>query len=144
MGEVNAAPDVAAKVMEDLTALEVDSQKGERLFKAAIVQTKQGTTYRMLAKALETGRLDLVHYACDLDEEGKPTTKWAIRRILDQPVERFSKEMDTVQKTVKDGGDEVQGVWVHDMTGMANVADQGSSLEAWSKKMAGEIRKHSS
>lgn len=144
MGEVNTAPEAAAKVMEDLTAMEVDAQKGERLFKAAIVQTKQGTTYRMLAKALGTGRLDLVHYACDLDGEGKPTTKWAIRRILDQPVERFTKEVDAIQKTVKDSGDEVQAVWVHDMTGLANVAAQGSSLEEWSKKMASEIRKNPS
>lgn len=140
MGEVNTAPEVAAKVMEDLTAMEVDAQKGERLFKAAIIQTKQGTTYRMLAKVLGTGRLDLVHYACELDEEGKPTAKWAIRRILDQPGERFHKEVDAIQTTVKANGDEVLAVQVHDLTGFPDVAAQGASLEEWSKKMVGEIR----
>lgn len=144
MGEVNTAPEAAAKVMEDLTAMEVDSQKEERLFKAAMVQTKQGTTYRMLAKVLGTGRLDLVHYACDLDEEGKPTSKWAIRRILDQPVERFAKEIDAIKNGVKGSGDEVQSVWVHDMAGIADAAEQMSSLEEWAKKTAGEIRNNPS
>ena len=42
MGEVNTAPEVAAKAVEDLTAMEVDPEKGERLFKAAIIQSKEG------------------------------------------------------------------------------------------------------
>ena len=45
----------------------------------------------MLAKALSTGQLDLVHYACNLDVDGKPTTKWKIRRILEQAPERFDQ-----------------------------------------------------
>src|SRR5437899_4084133 len=50
MGEVDTAPEVAAKVIEDLTALEVDPDKCERLYKAALVQSNSGVTYRMLAK----------------------------------------------------------------------------------------------
>ena len=91
MGEVDTAPEVAAKVIEDLTALEVDPDKGERLFKAALVQSQSGTTYRMLAKVAKTGKVDLVHYCCELDVDGKPTTKWKIRRILEQAPERFTK-----------------------------------------------------
>ena len=81
MGEATPTPEVAAKVMQDLTAVEVDPDKGERLYKAALIRSKQGSTYRMLAKSLKSGKLDIVHYGCDLDAEGKPTTKWAIRRI---------------------------------------------------------------
>src|SRR3712207_3292908 len=84
MGEVSPAPETAARVIEDLTSLEVDTAKGERLYKAALVRSKTGTTYRMLAKRMQDGRLDLVHYGCTLDDEGKPTTKWAIRRIMEQ------------------------------------------------------------
>ena len=89
MGEVDIAPEGAAKVIEDLTALEVDQDKGERLYKAALVQSNSGVIYRMLAKVLSTGKVDLVHYACNLDADGKPTTKWKIRRILEQAPERF-------------------------------------------------------
>ena len=39
MGEVDTAPEVATKVVEDLTALEVDTGKCERLYKAALVQS---------------------------------------------------------------------------------------------------------
>ena len=53
MGEVDTAPEVAAKVIEDLTALEVDPDKCERLYKAALVQSKSGITYRMLAKVAQ-------------------------------------------------------------------------------------------
>jgi hypothetical protein len=59
MGEVDTAPEVAAKVIEDLTALEVDPDKCERLYKAAQVQSNSGVTYRMLAKMLTTGKVDL-------------------------------------------------------------------------------------
>jgi len=141
MGEVNATPEAAARVIEDLTAMEVDPDKGERLYKAALIQSNKGVAYRMLAKSLKTGKLDLVHYGCDLDEEGKPTTKWRIRRILEQAPERFDKEIEAIKKAVKDDGEEVQGAWVHDMTGIPDVPAQGKSLEEWSRKMAAGIRK---
>ena len=51
-GEVDTAPEIAAKVIEDLTELEVDPDKCERLYKAALVQSNSGVTYRMLAKVL--------------------------------------------------------------------------------------------
>ena len=70
MGEVDTAPAAPAKPMPDLTALEVDPAKGERFYKAALVHSKQGTTYRMVAKALADGRLDLVHFVCDLSADG--------------------------------------------------------------------------
>jgi hypothetical protein len=140
MGEVSPAPEGAARVIEDLTAMEVDPAKGERLYKAALIQSNKGVAYRMLAKTLNTGKLDLVHYGCDLDEEGNPTTKWRIRRILEQAPERFDKEIETITKGVKDDGEEVKGVWVHDMTGIPDVAAQGKSLEEWSRKIAAENR----
>ncbi len=141
MGEVDTAPEVAAKVIEDLTALEVDQDKGERLFKAALVQSQSGTTYRMLAKVAKTGKVDLVHYGCDLDAEGKPTTKWKIRRILEQPPERFDKELEAIKKGVADDGEVVQGAWVHDMTGLPDVTAQGKSLDEWSRNTIAEVRK---
>ena len=141
MGEVSTSPEVAERVVQDLTALEVDTTKCERLYKAALIQSKQGSTYRMLAKVLGTGLLDIVHYGCDLDAEGKPTTKWAIRRILEQKTERFDKEIETIQKAIRDNGEEVAGVWVHDMTSMPDTVAQGNSLEEFNKKMAAEIRK---
>jgi len=141
MGEVDTAPEVAAKVIEDLTALDVDQTKCERLYKAALVQSTSGVTYRMLAKVLETGKVDLVHYGCDLDAEGKPTTKWKIRRILEQSPERFDKELEAIKKGVTDDGEVVQGAWVHDMTGLSDVAAQGKSLDEWSRKMTAEVRK---
>jgi hypothetical protein len=144
MGEVDTAPEVAAKVIEDLTALEVDPDKGERLFKAALVQSQSGTTYRMLAKVAKTGKVDLVHYCCELDVDGKPTTKWKIRRILEQAPERFTKELEAIKKGVADDGEVVQGAWVHDMSGIPDVAAQGASLDEWSRNTLAEVRKKSS
>jgi len=141
MGEVDTAPEVAAKVIEDLTELEVDPDKCERLYKAALVQSNSGVTYRMLAKVLTTGKVDLVHYGCDLDADGKPTTKWKIRRILEQAPERFDKELEAIKKGVTDDGEVVQGAWVHDMTGIPDVAAQGKSLVEWSRNMTAEVRK---
>ncbi|MDP1767517.1 MAG: hypothetical protein Q8L74_01800 [Nitrospirota bacterium] len=141
MGEVETAPDVAAKVIEDLTSLEVDPTKCERLYKAALIQSSSGVTYRMLAKVLETGKVDLVHYGCDLDADGKPVTKWKIRRILEQAPERFDKELEAIKKGIADDGETVQGAWLHDMTGMADVAAQGKSLEEWSRNTTAEAKK---
>lgn len=141
MGEVETAPDVAAKVIEDLTSLEVDPTKCERLYKAALIQSSSGVTYRMLAKMLETGKVDLVHYGCDLDADGKPVTKWKIRRILEQAPERFDKEFEAIKKSIVDDGELVQGAWVHDMTGMADVAAQGKSLEEWLRSTTAEVKK---
>jgi len=141
MGEVDTAPAVAAKVMEDLTALEVDPEKCERLYKAALIQSESGSTYRMLARILQTGKVDLVHYACDLDADGKPTTKWKIRRILEQAPERFDKELETIKKSITDDGETVKGAWVHDMTNLPDVAAQGKSLDEWSRNMSAEVKK---
>jgi hypothetical protein len=139
MGEATPTPEAAARVIQDLTSLEVDPDKGERLYKAAIIRSKQGSTYRMLAKANKAGKLDIVHYGCDLDAEGNPTTKWAIRRILEQSPERFDREVAAIQKTIADNGEEVLRVWSHDLTKIADVAAQGRSLEEWSRKVAGEL-----
>ncbi len=95
----------------------------------------------MLAKSLQTGKVDLVHYGCDIDADGKPTTKWRIRRILEQAPERFDKELEAIKQVIKDDGEEVQGVWVHDLTGLPDVAAQGKSLDEWSRAMAAEVRK---
>lgn len=141
MGEVSPAPETAARVIEDLTSLEVDSAKGERLYKAALIQSNSGVTYRMLSKMLQDGKLDLVHYGCMLDDQGKPTTKWAIRRIMEQKPERFDIEIDRIQKTIRDNGEQVVGVWIHDMTTIPDLAAQGSSLEEWSKQVVSDLRK---
>ena len=140
MGEVSTEPEVAARAVEDLTKMDVDPAKGERLFKAALVRSNKGSVYRLLSKTLSTGKVDLVHYGCTLDDDGNPTTKWSIRRILEQRPARFDEEIEAIKKTIKDGGEEVQGVWMHDLTGEADLACQGSSLEAWTKKMASELR----
>ncbi len=140
MGEVNASPEAATRTMEDLTAMQVDSDKGERLYKAALIHTSAGAAYRMLSKLLASGRIDLVHYGCDLDAEGQPTTKWRIRRILDQPLERFDEEVETIKKAVAGDGEQVTGEWVHDMSAMPDIGSQSSSLEAWSKEMAAAIK----
>jgi hypothetical protein len=121
--------------------LEVDPEKGERLFKAALVQSQSGTTYRMLAKVAKTGKVDLVHYGCELDADGKPTTKWKIRRILDQAPERFEKELEAIKKGVAEDGEVVQGVWVHDMTSLPDVTAQGTSLDEWSRNTIAEVRR---
>ena len=140
MGEVNASPEAATRTMEDLTAMQVDSEKGERLYKAALIHTSAGVAYRMLSKLLASGKLDLVHYGCDLDAEGHPTTKWRIRRILEQPLERFDAEIDTIKKAVASDGEQVAGHWTHDLSTMTDIASQSSSLEAWSKEMATAIK----
>ena len=85
--------------------------------------------------------MDLVHYGCDLDADGKPTTKWKIRRILEQAPERFDKELEAIKKGVTDDGEVVQGAWVHDMTGLPDVAAQGTSLDEWSRNTIAEVRK---
>ena len=144
MGEVSAEPEVAARAVEDLTKMDVDPAKGERLFKAALIRSNKGSVYRQLAKTLSTGKVDLVHYGCTLDDEGNPTTKWSIRRILEQRPTRFDEEIEAIKKTIQESGEEVQDVWVHDLTGETDLAAQGSSLEAWTKKMANELRKQPS
>jgi hypothetical protein len=141
MEEVDPTPEGATRAIEDLTALEVNQDKGERLYKAALVQSNSSVTYRMLAKVLSTGKLDLVHYACNLDADGKPTTKWKIRRILEQAPERFDQELETIKKGVTDGNEQILGAWVHDMTGLPDVAAQGKSLGEWSRNMTAEVRK---
>jgi chromosome segregation and condensation protein ScpB len=141
MGEVSVTPETTARVIQDLTSMEVDPDKGERLYKAALVFSDKGVAYRMLAKSLPSGRIDLVHYGCDLDEQGNPTTKWRIRRILDQAPERFDKEIEAIKKSVQDDGEQVQGAWTHDLTAMKEVADQGASLAEWGKKIAAEVKK---
>src|SRR5437867_13455644 len=112
MGEVNPTPEAAARVIEALTALEVDPDKGERLYKAALIQSNKGVAYRMLSKSVKTGRLDLVHYGCDFEEEGKPATKWRIRRILEQASDRFEKVIEAIKNDVRDDGVEVEGACV--------------------------------
>ena len=141
MEEVDTASEGAANVIEDPTALEVDPGKQERLYKAALVQSNSGVTYRMLAKILSTGKVDIVHYGCNMDADGKPTMKRKIRRILEQVPERFDKELAAIKKGVTDDRDVVQGAWVHDMTGLPDVAAQGKSLNEWSRNMAAEVRK---
>ena len=141
MGEVSPTPEAATRVIEDLTAVEVDADKGERLYKAALIYTNKGVAYRMLAKTLQSGKLDLVHYGCDLDSDGKPTTKWRIRRVLEQPPERFDREIETIKKAIAADGEEVKGEWIHDLTALPDIPAQSSSLEEWSKRMAAEVRK---
>src|SRR5712692_3269129 len=80
MGEVDEAAAPARKI-EDPSALNVDPDRGERLYKSAIIHTKQGTTYRMVAKMLPIGKLDIVHYACDLLPDGTPEGKRRVNRI---------------------------------------------------------------
>src|SRR3989442_13525078 len=81
MGEVDEAAAPARKI-DDPSALNVDPDRGERLYKSAIIHTKQGTTYRMVAKMLPIGKLDIVHYACDLLSDGTPEGKRRVNRIL--------------------------------------------------------------
>ena len=144
MGEVNASPEVTTRVVEDVSSMEVDPDKGERLYKAAFLHSNQGTTYRMLAKSFPGGKVDIVHYACDLDVDGNPATKWRITRILAVAPERFDAEIEFIKKNLKGNGEEVQGIWVHDMTGMPDLIAQGNSLGDWNRKMAAEIRKQPS
>jgi hypothetical protein len=139
MGEVDAGPAAPAKPMPDLTALEVDPSKGEKFFKAVLVHSKQGTTYRMVAKAMADGRLDLVHFVCDLSADGTMNGKRRIRRIESQRPERWDKEVETIQKEIVDKGEEVQKVWAHDLTGIQDVAEQVASLDAWMLQTAKEV-----
>ncbi|NKB80921.1 MAG: hypothetical protein GKS05_03290 [Nitrospirales bacterium] len=139
MGEVDTAPTTPAKPLVDLTALEVDPAKGERFYKVAIVHSKQGTTYRIVAKVLADGKLDLVHFVCELSADGTMNGKRRIRRIESQRPERFDAEVATIQKEITDKGEEVQGVWAHDLTEIHDVAQQVSSLEAWMVQTAKEI-----
>lgn len=139
MGEVDSAPAAPAPPMPDLTVLEVFPDQGERFYKAALVHSKQGTTYRMVAKTLSDGRLDIVRFACDLGSDGIMAGKWAIRRIESQPLTRFDAEVATIQKEITDKGEEIHGVWTHDLTSIQDVAEQSCSLEAWLLQAAKEI-----
>ena len=139
MGEVDTAPAAPAPPMMDLTAVEVDPAKGERFYKAAIVHSKQGTTYRMVVKTLPDGRLELVYFVCDLDADGTMFGKRRIRRIESQPVTRFDAELEAIKKEIVGNGEEVQGVWVHDLTGIQDVPEQISSLDEWMVTTAREI-----
>ena len=139
MGEVDAAPAVPAKPMPDLTSLEVDPNQVERLYKAVFVHSKQWTTYRVISKTLADGKLDLVHYVCDLDSDGTQFGKRRIRRIHSQPLDRFEREIETIKQEITDNGEEVQGVWNHDLTALPDIPAQSSSLEAWTVETAKEI-----
>jgi hypothetical protein len=143
MGEVDTSPEAAAKVAEDMTSINVDPEKGERLYKAALIRSDKGSTYRMLAKTLPSGKLDIVHYACDLDADGNPTTKWRVTRILAVAPERFDTELEFIKKSLKGNGEETESVQVHDMTATTDVAAQGQSLADWSRKMSSTICKKS-
>ncbi|MEE8613204.1 MAG: hypothetical protein V3S85_03610 [Nitrospirales bacterium] len=139
MGEVDTASATPAKPMMDLSAVEVDPGQGERLYKAAFVHSKQGTTYRMVAKTLPDGKLDLVHFICDLDPDGTMYGKRRIRRIHAQPQERFDNEIEAIKKEIVDKGEEVLGVWTHDLSGISDVAAQSGSLNTWVVETAKEI-----
>src|SRR5689334_8830746 len=141
MEEVDTASEVAAKVIEDPTALEVDPNKHERLYKAALVQSNSGVTYRMLAKVLSTGTVDIVHYGCDMDADGKPTMKRKIRRILEQAPERFDKEFQAIRKRVTDDDQVRQGAWLADMTRRPDHPAEGNRLGDWSRSMIAGVRK---
>ncbi len=123
-----------------LNALEVDPAKGERFHKAAFVHSNEGTTHRLVAKILPDGRLDLVRFAFDFGANGAMNGKRGTRRIESQPVERFDEEVASIQKDIKSKGEEVQGVWAHDLTSIQDVAEQASSLEAWVLQAAKEIK----
>jgi len=79
----------------------------------------------MLAKVLTDGKVDLVHYGCDLDADGKPTTKWRIRRILEQAPNGLTKSLKPSRRVWTDDGEVVLGAWVHDMTGLPDVGGTG-------------------
>src|SRR5437773_10414523 len=113
MGEVDTAETPARKI-EDPSALNVDPDNGERLYKSAIIHTKQGTTYRVVANMLPIGKLDIVHYACDLLPDGTPECKRRVNRILAVLPQRFDSEIDYIQQVAKGNGRDVHAVWVHD------------------------------
>src|SRR5438128_12573795 len=138
MGEVDAAETPARKI-EDPSALNVDPDNGERLYKSAIIHTKQGTTYRMVAKMLPIGKLDIVHYACDLLPDGTPEGKRRVNRILAVPPQRFASEIDYIQKVAKGNGDDVHSVWVHAFTALPSLIAQTHSVAECTKTTAAEI-----
>ena len=137
MAEVDEAQAAPAP---DMNTLEVDPTKGERFFKAAFVHSKAGTTHRLVAKMLPDGKLDLVRFACDLDADGSMNKKRGTRRIESQPVERFDEELASIQKDITGKGEEVQGVWAHDLTSIQDVAEQAGSLKTWALQTAKEIK----
>src|SRR2546427_8609116 len=92
MGEVNTAPEVAAKAVEDLTAMEVDPEKGERLFKAAIIQSNKGATYRMLSKSLRPARSTLSTTAANSIKMASLTPSGGLSPILKQFRKRLKKK----------------------------------------------------
>jgi hypothetical protein len=65
--------------------------------------------------------------------------KRRIRRIESQRPERWDTEVATIQKEITDKGEEVQKVCAHDLTGIQDVAEQVSSLDAWMVQTAKEI-----
>lgn len=144
MGEVNPTPQADIKPPEDPTVLKVEPEQGERFYKSAIIHSTNGTTYRIMAKAIPSGKIEIIHYACDLEDDGTPVGKRRIRRILDVAPERFETEVETIQNDVKSAGDGVQGVWVHDLTELQDLTQQSESLESWTKQIAEEILKKSS
>src|SRR2546428_13345480 len=105
MGEVDEAAAPARKI-EDPSALNVDPDKGERLYKSAIIHTKQGTTYRMVAMMLPIGKLDIVHYACDLLPDGTPEGKRRGHRIPAGLPPPFDSESAYIQKSGQGHGEE--------------------------------------
>src|SRR5438128_12307839 len=127
MGEVDAAETPARKI-EDPSALNVDPDNGERLYKTASIHPQQGTPYRLVAKMLPIRKLDIVHYACDLLPDGTPEGKRRVNRILAVLPQRFDSEIDYIQKVAKGNGEEVQSVWVHDLTGLPDLVAQANSI----------------
>src|SRR5438132_9028164 len=120
MVEVDAAETPARKI-EDPSALIVDPDNGERLYKSAIIHTKQGTTYRMVAKMLPIGKLDIVHYACDLLPDGTPEGKRRVNRILAVLRQRFDSEIDSILTVAEGNGKEVQSDCVQDLTALPSL-----------------------
>jgi hypothetical protein len=138
MGEVNAEP---ARPVQDITAINVDPALGEGLYKAAIIHSEKGTTVRMLSKTLGSGKIDIVHYACDLEPDGTPLGKRRIHRIMAVARERFDTEIATIQKSLRDSGEEIKGTWVHDLSALPDLIAQSNGLEDWTRNTAGEIQR---
>ena len=67
--------------------------------------------------------------------------KRRVNRILAVLPQRFDSEIDYIQKVAKGNGEEVQSVWVHDLTALPSLIAQAHSLEEWTKKMAAEINR---
>src|SRR2546430_16218163 len=134
MGEVDEAAAPARKI-EDPSALNVDPDRGERLYKSAIIHTKQGTTYRMVAKMLPIGKLDIVHYACDLLPDGTPEGKRRGNRILAVLPQRFDRENAYIQKVAKGNGEEVQSGWAHDLKALPSLIAPATRLGEGTKKV---------